>query len=101
MPLPSRPVRGGWRPCRWCPSGSRLRPGCSPHFTRYRKLDLREHPLRILRQVQPGEAPDLPAEQRDLVLPLAIVLKVFLAGVERPAVGLDGDLLLGKCDVDL
>jgi hypothetical protein len=52
---------------------------------RNRSANEGEYPLRVLGQIQPREAQDLPAKQRNLVLPLAIVLEVFLAFYERPS----------------
>ena len=39
--------------------------------------------------------------QSDVVLALSVVLEHLLIAVERPAVGLDGDLQLGEGDVGL
>ena len=56
--------------------------------------------MRIFDEVQPGEPQHLPAQKRDLVLPLSIMLEGGLIIVKRPAVGLDSDLGRWKGDVD-
>src|SRR5262245_57275999 len=96
---PSRPAGAGSPGCRWWSSGSRWRRG-SPWLSN-RCGDFAAHALRILRQVQPREPQHLPAEQRDLVLTFAVVLKVLLVTVKCPAVCLESELRLGKCHVDL
>src|SRR6476646_815237 len=68
---------------------------------RNREPDLGDHPLRIFDEVQPGEPQHLPAQKRDLVLPLAIMLEGWLIIVKRPAGGLDSDLGRCKGDVDV
>ena len=61
----------------------------------------RQHPLRVLRQVQPCEAKDLPAEKGDVVLPLAIDVKLDRSTVKCKPVDFDRYLRAGKTDVDL
>ena len=75
--------------------------GMAAHRRSSRSSNFGDHALRILRQVQPREAQHLPAEQRELVLPFAVDLKVFRAAVKGPAVDFDCDLLLRESDVDL
>src|SRR6476646_1254003 len=67
---------------------------------RNREPALGDHPLRIFDEVQPGEPQLLPAQKRDLVLPLSIMLEGGLIIVNRPAVGPDSDPGRWKGDVD-
>ena len=64
-------------------------------------LYLSDDSLRVLGEVQPCEAQYLPAEQCDLVLPIAIADKNLRVAVECPTVDFDGHLLLRKPNVDL
>ena len=67
-------------------------PGSLALARRNRTLDLRDHALGILREVEPGEPKHLPAGQGDGVLTHAVALEVVSVAVKGEAVDLDRDL---------
>jgi hypothetical protein len=51
-----------------------------------RSFDLGNDPVGVFNEIKPCESQNLPPRQRDRVLPLAVLVKVFAIAVEGEAV---------------